>query len=469
MLNSSVARTEMFMTIVAVATVSVALLFYQICSSVLSRPLARMPGPKSFAFTRLRLMYEEYKGTRTRKINALHREYGSVVRVGPDEVAFNSISAMRAIYGAGSGFERTDFYHIFAAYGRGNMFSFTSARQHAQRKKIFASAYAKSVMLKGENAGMIEAKVRKYLDLLEREGRTNNIFSSLHYFSLDNITEFLYGDFGKTSCLDGTEEDRALLRDVMESPAASRKLAWFSIHLPKFTAWLYSRTGIMGYIARQFYPMQKPTPYTGIRTHAMKAYKAFSNASASERAQQLPSLIFTLWKHHATQKEGGLDDLDIASECADHLDGGTDTTSDTLMSAIWALSRPEHKRFQQRLIDEVRSISTDDLDNGIPRAGAVDKLAYVDAVVKETLRLYAPLPASEPRSLDKAIMIDGYVIPPRTVVSISPYSLHRNPDVFKEPLRFNPDRWLDHSQDLAEMKRFFWAFSSGGRMCIGMQ
>lgn len=459
----------MFMTIVAFAAVSVAVLSYHIYSSVFSGPLTRVPGPKSFALTKVRLIYEEYKGLRTRKLDALHRRYGPVVRVAPNEVAFNSISALRTIYGAGSGFERTDFYHIFAVYGRENMFSFTSAKQHAQRKKIFASAYAKSVMLKGENAGMIEAKVRKFLELLEREGRSSDIFSTLHYFSLDNITEFLYGDFGKTSCLDGAEEDRALLSDVMESTAASRRLTWLTINFPKFTAWLYSRTGAMSSIAYQFFPMQTPTPYTGIRAHAMKAYGAFSNASASERAQQSPSLISQLWNHHKTQKESGLDDLDIASECADHLDGGTDTTSDTLMFAIWALSRPENKKFQQLLIDEVRSLSADDLDNGIPQTGAADKLAYVDAVVKETLRLYSPLPASEPRSLDKTTTIDGYVIPPRTVVSISPYSLHRNPSVFKEPLKFNPDRWLDHSQDLAEMKRHFWAFSSGGKMCIGMQ
>jgi len=49
---------------------------------------------------------------------------------------------------------------------------------------------------------------------------------------------------------------------------------------------------------------------------------------------------------------------------------------------------------------------------------------------------------------------------------MSPFSLHRNPDVFKDPLDFNPDRWLDAS---VEMKKWFWAFSSGGRMCIGMQ
>jgi cytochrome P450 len=85
------------------------------------------------------------------------------------------------------------------------------------------------------------------------------------------------------------------------------------------------------------------------------------------------------------------------------------------------------------------------------------------------LRLYAPLPASEPRSLPVDCVIDGYKIPANTVVSMSPYNLHRNPEVFPDPLVFNPERWLGDGKAVAEMKKWFWAFSSGGRMCIGMQ
>lgn len=462
----------MTLVIVAVATVGVALLIhyvYSICYSLFLGPLARIPGPKSFALTKWRLAYEDYMGSRTRKIHALHREYGPVVRVGPDEVAFDSLSALRMIYGAGSGFERTPFYHMFSAYGRLNMFSFSSSKQHGERKKLVANAYAKSVILKGENARMIETKAGKYMELLRREGRQTDLFPTLHYFSLDNITEFIYGDFGKTACLDGVEKDRALLHDVMAP--GSRKLAWFNVHHPKFTAWLYSRTGILEYIAQQFYPVQKPIPYTGIKLHAMKSCQKFSSASAEQRARE-SSLISKLWKHHISEAgPNGLDDLDIASECADELDGGTDTTSDTLMFAIWSLSRPGNEHFQERLIREVQSLPEDALNaDGIPRAEAADKLEYVDAVIKETLRLYAPIPASEPRSSPKDVTIDGYLIPARTTVAISPYSLHRNADVFKDPSSFNPDRWIDSSEeDIAEMKRLYWAFSSGGKMCIGMQ
>ncbi|KAJ5666159.1 uncharacterized protein N7477_008607 [Penicillium maclennaniae] len=417
------------------ATVAVAAIIYHFCYSLFFSSLARIPGPKSFAWTKL-------------TIHALHAEYGPVVRVGPSEVTFSSTTAMRSIYGAGSGFERMSFYRMFEAYGRKNMVSFSTVREHGERKKLFAHSYAKSMMLKGDNAAMVLQKAKLFLDLLAREGPDSEIFSTLHYFSLDNITEFLYGNFGKTACLEGSKKDRELIGDIVD--VARRKLSWYSVHFPGFTNWFYSRTGVMACIARQIYPMEAPTAYT-----AREA-----------------SLIAKLWTHHYSNKEDGLDDLDIASEVKTtpehHSLAGVDTTSDTLMFLIWSLSRPQNRVFQGKLIEEVCKIPTECLDaNGIPRPVVCDKLLYVDAVIKETLRLFAPLPGSEPRSLSTATSINGYLIPPQTVVSISPYALHRNPDIFKDPLKFNPDRWMDMLKS-DEAKKWFWAFSSGGPMCIGM-
>lgn len=160
--------------------------------------------------------------------------------------------------------------------------------------------------------------------------------------------------------------------------------------------------------------------------------------------------------------------MQVASECADHFLAGIDTTSDTLMFLIWALSLPENRKFQQKLRDEVLSLPEASLDqHGLPRSDASDHCTYLQAVIKETLRLYAPLPSSEPRSANVASVVDGYTIPPDTVLAMSPGELHRNPEVFKDPEIFDPERWLTPS--VTELNHWFWAFSSGGRMCIGMQ
>lgn len=175
-----------------------------------------------------------------------------------------------------------------------------------------------------------------------------------------------------------------------------------------------------------------------------------------------------LWPHHRTQKADGLDDMEVASECADHFLAGIDTTSDTLMFLVWSLSQPKNKAFQEKLRDDVLGLGGESLnEHGLPKVEASDRCTYLAAVIKETLRLYAPLPSFEPRSGSVDSVIDGYSIPAGTVVGMAPYTLHRNPEVFKDPFTFNPDRWL--AVDTTEMNRWFWAFSSGGRMCVGLQ
>ena len=165
-----------------------------------------------------------------------------------------------------------------------------------------------------------------------------------------------------------------------------------------------------------------------------------------------------------------MDLLDVASECADHFLAGIDTTSDTIMFAIFALSLPHNKPFQSALRREVLSLSPEEFnENGVISPVTADKLPYLDAVIKETLRLYAPIPSSEPRFSDAIEEVDGFEVPASTVVSMAPYSLHRNPNAFTDPKKFDPERWLGEEEKVAEMKRWFWAFSSGARMCIGMQ
>ncbi|KAH7311101.1 putative benzoate 4-monooxygenase cytochrome P450 [Rhexocercosporidium sp. MPI-PUGE-AT-0058] len=431
----------------------------------------RIPGPKSYAITKWRLAYDDWKGLRTRSIHQLHQRYGPVVRIGPNEISFNSVTALKTIYGAGSGFERTPFYRMFDAYGYQNLFTFAGVKEHGERKKLLNHAYSKSSILRS-SAGVIEEKVWEYLQLIEKDHETaSETFSSLHYYSLDNITHFLYGsEYGGTSSLTGSKIDRTMLSDVLDP--SRRKLAWFAVHLPRYTKWLMTRTGLCEKVVAQLgmLPQKKPTVYTGIRNHALASSMKFSTTSSAEKSTRKTSTIIgRLADHHISVKEGGLQDLEIASEAADHFLAGVDTTSDSLMFLIWALSLPENTKFQQKLTEEVSAMSDETLDaRGIPTANATDKLPYLDAVIKETLRLYAPLPASEPRCLPVDCMIDGYHVPAKTVVSMSPYNLHRNHKVFKDPLVFNPDRWLRDAKEVAEMKKWFWAFSSGGRMCIGI-
>lgn len=101
----------MFQLVILAIGISIAIFRY------LADPLRPIPGPKHYRISRWRLAIDDFRACRTRTIHSLHAKYGPVVRVGPSEISFASLSALRQIYGAGSGFERTDFYRMFDVYG----------------------------------------------------------------------------------------------------------------------------------------------------------------------------------------------------------------------------------------------------------------------------------------------------------------------------------------------------------------
>lgn len=432
--------------------------------------LSRIPGPRLYALTKWRLAWDDWTGQRTRTIHAHHMRYGPIVRIGPNEVHFCSLSALRSIYGAGSGFERTSFYHMFDAYGKKNLSTFASVADHARRKRLVAHAYSKSMVLKGTTANTVHDKIGNFLEFIERKRQKQGveIFAALHCYAIDIITAFLYGteEFGSSSALQESSAHLALLDDIMDP--ARRRLSWFAVHLPRFTTWLYTRTGLVGRLISPLLPMEKPATYTGIRAHALLAMQTYRDAPSALRARAEKSIIARLW---ALKGEAQLGELDVASECADHLLAGIDTTSDTLMFLVWCLSLPQNAAIQAQLIRVCKALPDDAFKNGVIDLEVADRLAYLDAIFKETLRLFAPLPASEPRSNLADTTIDGYKIPAGIVCSMAPYSLHRNAEIFPEPLKWDPSRWIRKDDDpiLIEMKKWWWPFSSGARMCIGMQ
>ncbi|TKA63511.1 hypothetical protein B0A55_12702 [Friedmanniomyces simplex] len=159
--------------------------------------------------------------------------------------------------------------------------------------------------------------------------------------------------------------------------------------------------------------------------------------------------------------------LGMASEMMDHVVAGFDTSSITLLFLTWELSLPSNKRWQDKLGFEIASLGGS-LD---PRP--IDQLPILHAILLETLRLHAPVPGNQPRITPSGThttlgpSTHTFAVPPDVRVQAQAWSLHRNSSVFPDPERWNPGRWLESTpEQLEEMQRWFWAFGSGGRMCI---
>jgi aspirochlorine biosynthesis cytochrome P450 monooxygenase len=95
---------------------------------------------------------------------------------------------------------------------------------------------------------------------------------------------------------------------------------------------------------------------------------------------------------------------------------------------------------------------------------------YLNAVLKEGLRLYPPAPDTLFRTTaNQSAIIAGRVVPPHTTLTMNVWAAHRDPANFNKPLEFIPERWMGNAP--AEFdnddKAVFKPFSVGPRDCIG--
>nr|QEQ76291.1 cytochrome P450 CYP82C1 [Carthamus tinctorius var. tinctorius] len=97
----------------------------------------------------------------------------------------------------------------------------------------------------------------------------------------------------------------------------------------------------------------------------------------------------------------------------------------------------------------------------------IKNLRYLQAVVKETLRMYPPGPLAGPREAIEDCNIGGYHISKGTRLIVNVWKLHRDPQVWSDPHEFRPERFLEeHSEVNYQGQNFeYIPFSSGRRMC----
>ncbi|OXB78983.1 UNVERIFIED_CONTAM: hypothetical protein H355_004526, partial [Colinus virginianus] len=152
------------------------------------------------------------------------------------------------------------------------------------------------------------------------------------------------------------------------------------------------------------------------------------------------------------------DDENILDNFITFFVAGHETTANQLSFTVMALSQhPEIMERVQAEVDEVlgskRDIEYEDLG----------KLKYLSQVLKESMRLYPPVPGIV-RWTGKETVIEGVRIPANTTLLFSMYVMGRMERYFKDPLSFNPDRFR---KDAPKPYYSYFPFSLGPRSCIG--
>ncbi|XP_046585181.1 cytochrome P450 27C1-like [Haliotis rubra] len=150
---------------------------------------------------------------------------------------------------------------------------------------------------------------------------------------------------------------------------------------------------------------------------------------------------------------------EINNNIAEILLWGVDTAANSLSFLVYALAKNPH--VQDKLRDEVDHV----VDRRTANYEDLQNMPYLKAVIKETLRLYPPIPINA-RVTQEEIVVDNYLIPKGTCILLNNYTMSRDEKIFSNPDKFVPERWLrEEAKDWHPFSAI--PFGYGARSCVG--
>jgi len=143
---------------------------------------------------------------------------------------------------------------------------------------------------------------------------------------------------------------------------------------------------------------------------------------------------------------------------------GHDTTTSGISFILYCLAR--NPEIQEKVVEELRSIFVDDKKRS-PTYQDLQDMKYLEMVIKESMRLYPPVPMYA-RILEEDVEFDGGILPKGLSLTIYAFGLHRQADLFPDPEKFDPERFsLEKSTGRSPYA--YVPFSAGPRNCIGQR
>ncbi|GMJ06013.1 cytochrome P450, family 76, subfamily C, polypeptide 6 [Hibiscus trionum] len=222
-----------------------------------------------------------------------------------------------------------------------------------------------------------------------------------------------------------------------------------------------------------YFPMLKRFDLQGMRKHIRQSYMGLHaifdvlidkrmELRASDSMPRSGDFLDVLLDQ-CEQNESYFTRQNIKPLILDLFIAGSDTSALTTEWAMTELLRnPEvlqkTKTELMEVIGSGRSVQESD----------IDKLPYLQAVVKETMRLHPGAPLLLPYKAKNDVEICGYTIPKNAQVLVNAWAISRDPNYWTDPLSFCPERFLDSSFDFRGRDFKYIPFGAGRRICSGL-
>ncbi|KAL1959777.1 hypothetical protein VTO42DRAFT_1363 [Malbranchea cinnamomea] len=418
-------------------------------------PLSRFPGPKIAASTYLYEAYYDWwlVGRYGHEIRRMHERYGPIVRINPDELHCSDPYFTDEIY-AGPGRIRDKWQHQLNTGAAGPVavtgFSTVPHELHRIRKGALAKFFSRQQMLKLENEVYEFAQLVADKMLRSAGKGPFDLKEAFNCFTADVISQYAFGEpMGFVAREEGWEPNfatwvKSFFRSayMMRHNPLARKLAQLLPFLADYmgedirNVMRQMNVVIPGYIKQVM-----KNPSNG---------RVFADLLESK---VLPESEKTLYR--------------LSGEGFNFLLAGTETTAATLtIISYYLLAQP---KTYARLMEDLEGLTPSNI-----KWTELEQRPYFWAVVHEALRM---MPGVSHRSAriarDEDLVYrsrDGsveWVIPRGTPIGMTSMINHWNEELFPEPDKFIPERWLVNGQPNHKLQKMLISFGKGSRSCIG--
>ncbi|KAL2261273.1 hypothetical protein VTK26DRAFT_4494 [Humicola hyalothermophila] len=408
-------------------------------------PLAKVPGPKLFAFWDLPYLYYSLRGEWPRKLKQLHDRYGPVVRFTQDNVSFNVPGAWKTIYGhrmpGQESFPKDRKMYRKTVSGYPNIV-IANDEDHRRHRRLISHAFSEKA-LRGQE-GVMQHYVDRLIARLTEKARAGEVVDLVRWY---NFTTFdLIGDlaFG---------EPFGCLEDGKYHPWVAMifqniKLGVFNEILRRYPALDFLRSVLL--------------PPRLVRSRMQ--HWALSQQTARRRIESgnvtREDFMSYILRHN---DDKGMSTGEVIENANVLIIAGSETTA-TLLSGttFYLLTNPDK---YEKLVKEIRGAFEKEEDITLLTVG---ELKYLTAVFEEGFRMYPPIPFAVPRRTPlKGEYIEGYWIPGDISVGVSQWSAYQSEQNFRDPNQFIPERWLGEPRYADDKRDVLQPFSIGPRNCIG--
>ncbi|XXG96644.1 hypothetical protein Hte_002932 [Hypoxylon texense] len=431
-------------------------------------PLAKFPGPKLAAVTRYVEAYYDVvcNGQYTFKIAEMHRKYGPIVRISPYELHINDPSFYEKLYSRDGRWDKYSW--SYNAFGGPLATLFTIDNDvHRHRRAALSPFFSKANVAAKQD--FIHRSAAKLCYRLEQIADSNvgqaSVGSAISAFTQDVVTEFALGKcFNNLDKPDFNADLATTLKNSGSLWRITKHIRWYGPLMKSLPMSFVEKVASDG--AKTFLAFIKDMTSISSEIHSASANGTLDPDAPRTMVHEI------LDSSDLPPAEKSFER--ILAEVGSVTGAAFQTTPNSIRLTLYHIySDPAVlRRLRTELAAAAAAAGSRQEKNG-PESGPgrlaeLERLPYLTAVLTEGLRL-GPATATRAARVapDRDLRYGGWRIPAGTPVGMTTILMHHDPELYPDPGRFDPERWVG-ADARKRAEKTYAPFSRGRRVCLGM-